>query len=162
MIIYLAGKMTGLSDFGHAHFMAAEMALSQVGHSVLNPAALPSDLPRESYLPITLAMLNAADAIFMLTGWVYSEGATVEYYFARYQGKEVFYEENWEDCVKLGIEITQKTGTGNLCTDCTRYSGNAISGTCTFTGDTRFPDTDICKYFRAKESDNNGLEQVCD
>lgn len=91
MIIYLAGKMSGLPDYGRAQFKKAEEALSSMGNIVLNPACLPIGLKEHSYMPIGLAMLNEADAIFLIKGWEKSKGAKLEKKFAEYQGKAILY-----------------------------------------------------------------------
>lgn len=92
MIIYIAGKMRGLPDFGRAKFDAAAEKLRREGNVVLNPADLPVGMPIDRYMPICLAMASAADAVYMLKGWETSPGATVERMYADYQGKQIFYE----------------------------------------------------------------------
>lgn len=62
------------------------------GHTVLNPAVLPSGLDPDAYMPICLSMVDAADMVFMLTGWELSKGARLEYAYADYQGKQIMYE----------------------------------------------------------------------
>lgn len=92
MIIYIAGRMAGLPDYGRAHFMAAAERLRSQGEIVLNPAELPEGMPPARYMPICLALLEAADAVFMLTGWEQSAGAQIEHQYAAYQHKQIFYE----------------------------------------------------------------------
>lgn len=92
MIVYIAGRMTGLPDLGREHFARAEKLLQSRGHVVLNPASLPTGLIRASYLPICMAMIEAADSILMLDGWEDSPGAQVEKAYAEYQGKRILYE----------------------------------------------------------------------
>ena len=41
-------------------------------------------------MPICLAMLDAAGAVYMLEGWERSHGALIERSYALYQGKAVF------------------------------------------------------------------------
>lgn len=91
MIIYLSGRITGNPRY-HKEFETAEKVLSEQGHIVLNPATLPEGLPRKKYMPICLAMLEAADAVIMLQGWQDSKGAQVEKAYAEYQRKIVCYE----------------------------------------------------------------------
>ncbi len=93
MIIYIAGKMTGLEDYGREHFARAERDLRAEGHTVLNPACLPDDLPRAAYIPICLAMIDAAEAIYLLDNWPASRGACLEKAYAEYRGKTVWYED---------------------------------------------------------------------
>lgn len=90
MIIYIAGKMTGLPDLGRGAFAEAAAALEKSGHTVINPAVLPTGLRRESYMPICMAMLDAADAIYMLPGWEKSPGARLEHDYAVYHEKRVY------------------------------------------------------------------------
>ena len=89
MIIYIAGPITGKPDGNKAAFDAAEKKLKAQGHAVLNPRSLPDDLPRTAYMPICLAMLQQADAIYLLEGWINSAGARLEADYALYQNKTV-------------------------------------------------------------------------
>lgn len=93
--IYIAGKMSGKADYGR-DFNEAEKRLTEQGYIVLNPASLPVGLPEKAYMPICLAMLEAADAIYMLDGWEHSFGANLELDYALYQGKKVYYEDEDE------------------------------------------------------------------
>jgi len=87
--IYIAGPMRGVADYRN-NFDAAEAFLSWKGWAVLNPAMLPEGLKSDAYMPICLAMLNAADAICLLKGSSASQGAMIEQRFADYQGKPVY------------------------------------------------------------------------
>lgn len=93
MIVYIAGKMSGLPDLGRENFRRLEKKLTDRGHVVLNPAVLPVGLRPESYMPICLAMIDAADAVCIGNGWETSKGAKIELRYAEYQGKLVFYED---------------------------------------------------------------------
>jgi hypothetical protein len=80
--IYIAGPMTGYADFNFPAFHAAAERLARAGWEVCNPAENfggRTDLPRESYLRLDLAMLSHCDAVAMLPGWENSRGATLEY-----------------------------------------------------------------------------------
>lgn len=88
--VYIAGKMNGLPDKGVAAFAAAEKALKDCGLVVLNPAVLPNGLPGNSYMPICLGMVDAADALVLLPGWEDSPGARLEKAYAEYQHKPVY------------------------------------------------------------------------
>ena len=94
MIVYIGGKMTGLPDLGRSRFARAEERLQEAGHIVINPAVLPDGLAPDAYMPICLAMLDAADAIFLLDNWRESPGAQLELGYARYQGKRILCEED--------------------------------------------------------------------
>lgn len=91
-VIYIAGKMSGLPDLGRKHFREAEKRLKEAGYIVLNPAVLPRGMDSARYMPICLAMLEQADAVYMLQGWSGSAGAQIERAYAQYQGKEI-----WEE-----------------------------------------------------------------
>lgn len=91
-IIYLAGKMAGLDDLGRTQFFEKACELEKMGYIVINPGALPIGLPGFSYMPICTAMIDAADAIYMMFGWYDSVGAKLELEYAKYQGKDVIYE----------------------------------------------------------------------
>lgn len=90
-VIYIAGPITGTEDYIE-RFCEAQLHLERQGFIVLNPADLPEDMPEDRYMPICLAMLEQADAVYMLRGWEDSNGAGIEYLLAEYQGKEILYE----------------------------------------------------------------------
>lgn len=92
MILYLAGKMTGTADMGRRQFNEMEKRLTAQGHIVINPARLPIGLKGDEYMQIGLKMLDAADAIYLLSGWETSKGARLERDYAIYQGKKIIYE----------------------------------------------------------------------
>ena len=89
-IVYLAGPMNGVADYNRPAFNEAEKALKAQGYIVINPAMLPTKLPYDSYMPICLALMNAADTVCMLPGWKYSPGAKLEYRYAEYHGKPIY------------------------------------------------------------------------
>lgn len=91
-IVYISGRMSGLPDMGKKHFREAESRLLDAGYTVLNPASLPYGMDKAKYMPICLAMLDAADAVFMLSDWQDSPGARIEEAYAEYQGKEILME----------------------------------------------------------------------
>jgi hypothetical protein len=91
MVIYIAGRITGELRY-REKFAAAEQQLKEKGYTVLNPAMLPEGMKPEKYLPICMAMIDAADAIYFLRNWRYSRGALVEHDYAIYQGKVELYE----------------------------------------------------------------------
>lgn len=84
-VVYIAGKMTGLPDKGRNQFFRAQSILEDDGWIVLNPARIPDGLPANSYMPICLAMLSAADVVMLLPGWESSRGAQIEAHYAMYQ-----------------------------------------------------------------------------
>ena len=92
MIFYIAGKMAGLPDLGKSKFSEAAKMLRDRGYIVLNPAELPDGMPGDRYMPICLAMVNAANAVYALDNWKDSNGAVIEIAYSRCQKKYVIYE----------------------------------------------------------------------
>lgn len=81
MTIYIAGPMTGLSEFNRLAFMAAAQALREQGHEVLNPAEHfggDQSLPWSTYMREGIAAVLRADAVRVLPGWENSRGARLE------------------------------------------------------------------------------------
>lgn len=91
MIIYLAGKIKGDDNYKDK-FARAECYLKELGYIVINPTLLPAGLPEKAYMPICLAMLESADAVYFLEDWIYSPGARLEQEYAIYQKKLIMYE----------------------------------------------------------------------
>lgn len=87
--IYIAGPMNGDPAY-RDKFNAAESYLIMKGWRVLNPATLPEGLRPSVYMPICLAMVQAADAIVCLAGSERSQGARIESDYAGYQGKTIY------------------------------------------------------------------------
>lgn len=96
MIIYISGPITRCIDTVEDYrerFGEAQRRLEEQGHTVLNPATLPRGLEREAYMPICMAMLNAADALYILPTYdgVNSKGTELEIAYARYQHKQILH-----------------------------------------------------------------------
>lgn len=93
MKVYIAGKITG--DPGYRDkFAAVEIQLFHHGHTVLNPAELPSGMSREDYMRICFAMIDVADAVVFLPDAEDSAGARLERAYCEYVEKET---EEWND-----------------------------------------------------------------
>lgn len=86
MKVYIAGKITGCKGY-KAKFSAAAKKLTDKGHSVLNPAALPEGMRPGDYMQLCTQMLFAADAVAFLPDWEHSRGARIEYELSLYIGK---------------------------------------------------------------------------
>ena len=92
MTIYIAGKMTGLPNYNFDRFNAKETELTKKGWRVLNPAKIGVLPDYEMYWPINSAMLDGADAVYMLDGWEDSPGARKELFYAIKIGLPVMFE----------------------------------------------------------------------
>ena len=93
MRVYIAGPMTGDEDFNRPAFHAAGKALSQDGHTVLNPAVLPDGLTQAQYMDICMAMIRSVDAVYLLKNWYQSAGARAELALAEKLGCAVIFQE---------------------------------------------------------------------
>lgn len=91
MKIYIAGKITGAPNYKEK-FAIAATSLELQGHIVLNPAELPEGMLPADYMRICYAMLDTADAIYLLKDWHSSSGASIERNYAMYTGKSIFTE----------------------------------------------------------------------
>ena len=90
--IYVSGPMTDVPAHNFPAFHAAADRLRKAGWSVVNPAENfggRTDLPREAYMRMDVALMATCTAIAMLPGWEDSRGARVEYLLARELGMEL-------------------------------------------------------------------------
>lgn len=92
MKIYIAGPM-----FNRPAFLQAALDISFESHIPLNPALLPEGMTDADYMAISLTMLQRADAIYLLSGWKFSEAAKIEHALA----------------IKLGLKVIEQKS-GNL------------------------------------------------
>lgn len=90
MIAYIAGKISGDEHY-KKKFEKAQRKLERRGFIVLNPATLPEGMKKSKYLPICLAMIDAADVVVFLKDWMNSKGARIEHEYAAYQEKGIIY-----------------------------------------------------------------------
>lgn len=91
MKIYIAGKITGEPNYKEKFDIAAT-SLEAQGHIVLNPAELPEGMLPADYMRICFAMIDTADAIYLLKGWCSSSGASIERGYAMYTSKQILTE----------------------------------------------------------------------
>ena len=95
MIVYISGAITNDKHY-RRKFAKAEKRLRKRGFEVINPAKIGDLMPKSfehyDYLHIDLAMLDRANAIYMLPGWIDSRGARIEFRTALRQGKEIWIE----------------------------------------------------------------------
>lgn len=97
MRIYISGQISNLEKSDYMErFRKAELELTYIGYSVVNPAKVNAQLPKdtnyEEYMKMSFCMLDMCDAIYMLDGWEESHGANREYGYAIAKGKEVIFE----------------------------------------------------------------------
>ena len=93
---YISGAITGTDGYME-RFAEAEKKLSKDFFSVINPAKvnaqLPDDTTYEEYMKMSLTMLEMCDYIYMLTGWENSNGACLEYQYAKALGKNIIFQD---------------------------------------------------------------------
>lgn len=80
--IYIAGPMTGYDNFNRESFHSAADCCKEHNAIPLNPAILPDGLTQGQYMDICFAMIRAADAIYLLSGYEESKGAMAELAYA--------------------------------------------------------------------------------
>ena len=101
--IYIAGKMTGLKNYGKKYFNRMEKNLRKKGWEVINPIKISKyislmldkkikDIPKEIFMKEDLKHLIECDAILLLHNWVNSDGAKIEFAVAKSLGLEIIYE----------------------------------------------------------------------
>ena len=94
--IYLSGPMSGLPENNYPAFHAAERALVERGHDVINPARpAPDGWTWLDFMRRAIRDLSTADAVATLPGWAHSRGARVEVDLARGLGLDVRGVEAW-------------------------------------------------------------------
>ncbi|HGY0275429.1 TPA: DUF4406 domain-containing protein, partial [Salmonella enterica subsp. enterica serovar Napoli] len=76
--VYIAGQMSGLPNFNRDRFNEISGLVVESGNIPLNPAILPDGLPERDCMAIGIAMLQCADAIYLIEGWENSAGARAE------------------------------------------------------------------------------------
>jgi len=90
---YIAGPMTGKPDLNFPAFHAQAARLRADGWDVVNPAELNPD-PSKGWLDCMRTDIKAlveCTAIFMLPGWEWSKGASLEHHIAQRLEMRVVY-----------------------------------------------------------------------
>lgn len=87
-VVYLAGPITGVPNYWEP-FEKADDRLTHHDVAVLNPSVLPQGLTNEQYVRICFGMIDSADLVLFLPGWLDSKGATLERVYCDYVGKPV-------------------------------------------------------------------------
>ena len=92
--IYIAGKITGLTDY-KKKFDEMEKQLNEHGfRKILKPTCLPGNLEYEQYMTICFSMIDASDAVCFLDDWKDSPGARLELHYARSKKKKIVFPGN--------------------------------------------------------------------
>lgn len=128
MKIFISGPVSGTTDYIE-RFGNAQKYLESLGHSVVNPVLVTSNLPEDTtqkeYLSLDLTMLRMCDAIYMLKGYMKSRGALAELATAKSIGCEIFYEartdevpsvvhtQQWVHCKDRMPKLNNHTGNLN-------------------------------------------------
>jgi hypothetical protein len=88
--VFLSGPMTGRADYNRPAFNAAAAMLRGRGFDVANPAELPDGHDYSWYMNECKKMLSRCEAIYLLPGWMDSEGAKQEAVHATRRGMAVW------------------------------------------------------------------------
>ena len=91
MIIYIAGKVSGIEMEARVLFKTAEIKLLLQGHDVINPMELPHDHDKtwQSYMRECISAMMKADALYLLPNWRESKGARIEVQLAHNLGIKI-------------------------------------------------------------------------
>ena len=121
MKIYIAGKITGDHDY-KAKFEKAADAITQFGHTPINPATAPEGLTAQDYMRLSFAEIDAADMVVFLKDWTDSKGASLERAYCEYIKKPFmslkdFINDNCKDCKDCDFP---------LCRECVAYEYNLM------------------------------------
>lgn len=106
MKIYISGKISGLPvNEVVAKFQAAERKIRKFRQTPINPLdnGLPIEAEWADQMGKDIAQLLRADAIYMLSDWRQSEGATIEYLIARQRRMRIFLAETFDAHVALEL-----------------------------------------------------------
>lgn len=87
-VVYIAGAITNNPNYKE-NFDVAEQYLERQGYIILNPSKLPQGLKNEDYMRICFAMIDVADVVAFIPGWIKSHGASLEHNYCEYVGKEI-------------------------------------------------------------------------
>lgn len=91
-MIYISGKITGTDNYLDK-FHEAEIQLDR--KDVINPAKVNAQLPKVSYdqyMEMAMCMLKMCNEIYMLKDWKDSNGAVLEYTYAKMHDYNIIFQ----------------------------------------------------------------------
>ena len=95
MKVYISGAITNNPEYVE-QFDAAEKALIEAGHEVVNPAKINMPLPEstthDEFMHVSFALMDLCNTIFMLESWVNSNGAHMEFEYAMRRKMTIVFE----------------------------------------------------------------------
>ncbi len=107
MKVYISGAISGIRLEPAKHkFKLAEISLKEQGYEVVNPMEINDDdtLWTECLIK-DIQELMYCDAIYMLSDWINSRGARIEFCIAKEMGKKIMFEDQEKDLVYLTSDI---------------------------------------------------------
>lgn len=111
--IYISGKVTGLPvTDARRKFADVRDFLESIGFEVVNPMedGLPDDAAWEQHMVKDIEMLFTCDAIYLMSDWVESKGASIEHDIAKRMGLMVFFESEVRVFARIADAIRDVTG----------------------------------------------------
>lgn len=108
MKLYISGPITGTDDYME-RFAVAQKELEDEGWSVVNPALVNSNLPKdtewEDYMRMAVCMIDMCETVYFLDGWKESRDANIEYGYALAKGKDIMLQEEMDETEESELEI---------------------------------------------------------
>lgn len=97
MKVFISGPISGKPNYNREAFFKAEEELEKHGYSVWNPAwfvdhCAVTEFSKDALQAISNEVLRHCDAIYMLKGWMHSEGAWNEHEIAEARELVIMYE----------------------------------------------------------------------
>ena len=173
--IYISGQIAGLTPAEYIHlFTEAEAKLKGKGYDVVTPLAIKIDAPMgateaelwRAHLKADIRELTKCEAIYMLSNWERSEGATLEHAIAKGLRLRIEYEvEPQHRDIKDAIEAAMGVPFRTIAKDSRKrwhvyarmiYAHHAKKEgdtTQTIATDTSHDDSSICYYLRHYDSE---------
>ena len=114
MKVYVSGPITGHANLNRAAFDQAVAQLRELGLDAVNPHEIADPTPEiiaswtteddrwSWFMRQDIKALVDCDAVYMIEGWQYSRGATIESMLARDIGLRVFYS---MDAIKAHLDL---------------------------------------------------------